>query len=158
MRWSNIVKKDNTSDVQSDVSVLEYAPKHFELGTPKSAIDYLREKAHGSDFVMSDVVRKTTGIEEIEKQTEEQKIEQKVLDKLTTVQKDAYQQAYNLGLEQGEKKAYDESKHELDVQIKSFLLLSDNLNLIKQEMIHQNEAHMVRLVFDIACRIAFDHI
>ncbi len=158
MRWSNIVKKDKTSDMQSDVSVLEYLPKHFEIGTPKSAIDYLREKEHGSDFVMSDVVRKTTGIEEIEKNSEEQKIEQKVLDKLTSVQQEAYLQAYNLGLEEGEKKAYSENKDVLETQIKNFVDLSESLNRIKQEMIHQNEAHMIRLVYDIACRIAFDHV
>lgn len=158
MRWSNIVKKERSSDVQSDISVLEYAPKSFELATPKSAIGYLEEKARGSDFVMSDVLRKTTGVEEIEKQSEEQKIEQKVLEKLMTVQEQAYQQAYNLGIDQGLQKAYEEKKAELDEQIQILKNLGASLNNIKQEMIYQNEAHMVRLVYDIAARIAFDHI
>lgn len=158
MRWSSILKKDKSSDVQSDISVLEYVPRHFDFGTPESATDYLREKELGSDFVMSDVLRTTTGIEEIEKQSEEQKIEMKVLDKLSTLQQDAYQQAYDLGIEEGHKKAYDEKIAGLETEINGFVELSQNLNNIKQELIHQNEAHIVRLIYDVACRIAFDHI
>lgn len=158
MRWSNILKKDKSSDVQSDISVLEYVPKLFEFDTPESATDYLREKEQGSDFVMSDVLRKTTGIEEIEKQSEEQKIEQKVLDKLVTLQQEAYQQAFDLGIEEGQKKAYEEKTATLENEIKKFLQLSESLNSIKLEMVTQNEAHIMRLIFDIACQIAFDHI
>ncbi len=158
MRWSNILKKDKSSDVQSDISILEYVPKAFDFGTPESATDYLREKLQGSDFVMSDVLRKTTGIEEIEKQSEEQKIELKVLDKLSTLQEEAYRQAFDLGFEEGHKKAYSEKIAELENQIQSFINLSQNLNHIKQEMIHQNEAHIMKLIYEIACRIAFDHI
>lgn len=158
MRWSSILKKDQPTDVQSDVSILEYSPKQFQLGTPVSAVDYLQQKALGSDFVMSDVLRKTTGVEEIEKHSEEQKIEQKVLEKLATVQEVAYQQAYNLGLEQGHAKAYEETKARTEQQIQSLISLGDSLNNIKQELIYQNEAHLIRLVYDIASRIAFDHV
>jgi len=158
MRWSSILKKDEPTDVQSDVSILEYSPKQFQLGTSVSAVDYLQQKARGSDFVMSDVLRKTTGVEEIEKQSEEQKIEQKVLEKLTTVQEAAYQQAYNLGLEQGHAKAYEETKTGMEQQIQSLISLGNSLNNIKQELIYQNEAHLIRLVYDIASRIAFDHV
>lgn len=158
MRWSSIVKKDNPADVQSDISVLEYSPKNFALETPKAAIDYLNEKARGADFVMSDVLRKTTGVEEIEKQSEEQKIEQKVLEKLTTVQEEAYKQAYDLGLEQGHQKAYEETKASLEKHVEDLKSLAANLNNIKHELIDQNEAHLIRLVFDIASRIAYDHV
>jgi flagellar assembly protein FliH len=158
MRWSSILKKDGDTDLQSDVSILEYTPKHFEFGTPESASDYLREKEMGSDFIMSDVLRKTTGIEEIERQSEEQKIEKKVLEKLGTLQEEAYKQAFDLGLEEGQKKAYEEKTADLEVQINSFYELSQNLNKIKIQMAHQNEAHMLRLIYEIACRIAFDHI
>jgi flagellar assembly protein FliH len=158
MRWSNIVKKDDSSDVQSDISILEFIPKAFNFGTPESASDYLREKESGSDFVMSDVSRMTTGIDEIERQSEEQKIELKVLEKLATLQQEAYQQAFDLGVEEGQKKAYDEKIAEFDSKIENFVQLCESLNNIKQEMIHQNEAHMIKLVYEIACRIAFDHI
>lgn len=158
MRWSSVLKKDKSTDVQSDLSVLDYTPKQFEFGPALVAEEYLREKERGSDFVMSDVMRTTTGIEEIEKQSEEKKIEQKVLEKLATLQKEAYEQAYNLGLEEGHKKAYDDKSSELSAQVQGFLQLCGSLNNIKEEMIHQNEAHIVRLIYDLACRIAFDHI
>ncbi len=158
MRWSNIVKKNSNENIQSDISVLEYIPKEFNFGTPESALDYLRQKAKGSDFLMSDVLRTTTGIAEIEIQSEEQKIELKVLDKLATLQEEAYKQAFDLGLEEGQKKAYDEKINEMTLQVSQLVHLSESLNQIKQEMIHQNEAHMIKLIYEIASRIAFDHI
>lgn len=158
MRWSSILKKEDSLQIQSDVSVLEYVPRTIQFGTPEAAIDYLREKEAGSDFVMNDVIRKTTGIEEIEKQSEEQKIEQKVLEKLAIVQQEAYHQAFDLGLEEGHKKAYQEKIAELEAQIEGFHQLTHSLNELKKQLSDQNESHMVRLAYDIASRLAFDHI
>ena len=73
MRWSSILKTGATAEDLQDVTVLSYTPKTFNFGTPEAALEYLREKELGSDFVMSDVLRVTTGVEEIERQTEEQK-------------------------------------------------------------------------------------
>ena len=77
MRWSNLIKS-KTDDPEQNKTVLEYQPREFVLGTPGAALDYLERKKHGSDFVLSDVLRTTTGVEEIEKQSEEARIEQKV--------------------------------------------------------------------------------
>ena len=82
MRWSSIVKQDKSNVEHADVTVLNYTPKQFDFGTPGSAIKYLKQKEQGSDFIMSDVLRTTTGVEEIERLSEEQKIEEKVLDKI----------------------------------------------------------------------------
>ncbi len=71
MRWSNILKKDDTNQTAEDVSVLDYTPKEFNFGTPGAAIDYLKQKEKGSDFLLSEVLRTTTGVEEIERLSEE---------------------------------------------------------------------------------------
>lgn len=158
MRWSNILKKDQTNQATEDVSVLDYTPKEFNFGTPMAAIDYLKQKAKGSDFLLSEVLRTTTGVEEIERLSEEQKIEQKVLEKLALLQEDAYKKAYTLGFDEGVQKAMAEKKEELDLQADETARLLISFNHIKEELVYQNEAHLIRLVYDIACKIAFDHI
>lgn len=158
MQWSNILKTQQVEKIDSDISVIQYVPKEFNLGTSDSAQEYLKKKKAGSDFTMSDVVRHTTGVEEIERLSEEQNIEQKVLEKLATLQEQAYQEAYQLGLEEGRAKAYAEKQQELDEQISGFSNLSHSLNSIKEELVRQNEAHIFRMIYEIASRIAFDHI
>lgn len=158
MRWSSIVKQDKSNVEQTDVTVLNYTPKQFDFGTPGSAIEYLRQKEEGSDFILSDVLRTTTGVEEIERLSEEQKIEEKVLDKISVLQQDAYQKAYELGFLEGNKKAIEDKTNDLNAQSFEIDKLMASLVQIKEEMVHQNEAHIITMIYQIASKLAFDHV
>ncbi len=158
MRWSNIVKKDRSNASEVDTTVLNYSPKEFNFGTPEAALEYLTKKERGSDFVMSDVLRTTTGVDEIERLSEEQKIEEKVLYKISSLQEDAYKKAYDLGFEEGTKKAIESKTEELNKKILKLDDLRLSLVQIKEEMIHQNEAHIMKMIYEIASKLAFDHI
>ncbi len=157
MRWSSILKP-KAGEEQSEVTILEYTPQQFNFGTSESALEYLREKELGSDFVMSDVLRQTTGVEEIERQNEQQIIEDKVLEKISVLQEDAYKQAYDLGFEEGTQKAILDKTADLEEKIVELGVLAANLVKIKEELIYQNEAHIMRMIYEIASRLAFDHI
>lgn len=158
MRWSSIVKNNEESAEQADVTVMSYVPKQFDLGTPESAMKYLIEKERGSDFVMNDVLRNLTGVEEIERQTEEQAIELKVLEKISVLQEDAYQKAYDLGFEEGHKKAAAEKAEELQQKSQMLDQLFESMQQIKEEMVRQNEAHIMKMIYEVATRLAFDHV
>lgn len=158
MPWSNIVKQDKSNTEQKEVTVLNYTPKQFNFGTPEAAMDYLKQKEVGSDFVLSDVLRTTTGVEEIERLSEEKLIEEKVLEKLSLLQEEAYQKAYDLGFEEGRQQAIQEKSAELEMKSGELDQLLASLNCIKEEMVHQNEAHIMKMVFEIGSRLAFDHI
>lgn len=158
MRWSSIVKQGQSNADQAEVTVLNYTPKQFDFGTPESALEYLNEKEQGSDFIMSDVLRTTTGVEEIERLSEEKKIEEKVLGKISQLQEEAYQKAYELGFEEGNKKAIEDKSAELENKFQELEALISSLNQIKEEMIYQNEAHMIKMIYEIASRLAFDHV
>jgi len=158
MRWSSIVKKDKLNTTESSVTVLNYTPKEFNFGTPGAALNYLEEKEQGSDFVMSDVLRATTGIEEIERLSEEQKIEEKVLLKISVLQEEAYQKAYTFGFEEGTKKAIEDKTAELNEKKIKLDELQQSLVQIKKEMIYQNEAHIVKMIYEIASKLALDHV
>src|SRR6476620_11777683 len=129
MRWSSILKQDH-EEVEGEVTILSYTPKQFNFGTPGAALDYLKEKELGSDFIMSDVLRNTTGVEEIERLSEEQKIEEKVLDKISLLQEDAYKMAYELGFEEGTKKAIEDKTAELEQKLAELGQLTSTLTRI----------------------------
>ena len=157
MRWSSLIKT-NAEDTEQNKTVLEYQPREFVLGTPGAAMEYLERKKAGSDFVLSDVLRHTTGVEEIEKQSEEARIEQKVLERVALIQKQAYDEGYLLGKDEGYSAALQKRNTEID---RGLLELNDVLQSVqnlKPELILNNESHILHLVYQIAEKLAYEHI
>lgn len=144
-----ILKKD---DAQK--SVLEFVPVRFDLGTPEQALNYLAEKGKGSDFRMNDAVRIQTGIDNVEQNSEEEKVEEAALEKLKEIQESAYSEAYRLGLEEGRKEAFEKVSREISAQMENFDTLLDGIKDIKKEMLSFNEAHFLKLAFQMASRLA----
>lgn len=141
-----------------NATVLEYHPKDFSLGTPEAALDYLKQKEQGSDFVLSDVLREVTGVEEIERQSEEQKIEHRALERVATIQKDAFDEGYKLGKDEGFKAAFDKKNSEIVHGLEQVDAFLKTVEVLKMELVSHNEAHIVKLIYQIAEKIAFDHI
>ena len=158
MRWSKVLRSESTQEQKDQSTVLDFKPRQFDFGTPQMALDYLKQKKHGSDFVMSDVLRKTTGVEKIEKNTEEQKIEAAVLSKISEIQKLAYDEGFKLGYEEGNKEAFEKKSQELQVGIDQIQKLLGSFNDMKKELIQQNERHIITLIYNLAEKIAFDQI
>jgi flagellar assembly protein FliH len=142
----------------SAATVLEYKPKDFAMITPGAALDYLIQKKQGSDFVMSDVLRQTTGVAEIEKNSEEQKIEDRALEKVAILQEEAYAQGFELGQAEGFKDAFQKATSEINTGLEQVYQLIEKIGKIKEELVHQNETHIMTMIYQIAEKIAFDHI
>ena len=157
MRWSSLIKT-KTEDSEQNKTVLEYQPREFVLGTPGAALDYLERKKHGSDFVLSDVLRTVTGVEEIEKQSEEARIEQKVLERIALVQKQAYDEGYLLGKDEGFAAALEKRNNEIDRGLLDLSVVLESVQNLKPELISNNEAHIMNLIYQIAEKLAYDHI
>lgn len=149
MQWSKsyLTKKD------SEDKVLEFVPTKFDLGTPEQAKNYLDAKKNGSDFRMSEVVRVHTGVSDIEKATEQEKIEGKALEKLKEIQEAAYREAYNLGLEDGRKKAFQEFSSQIEENLQGLSGMMATMGNLKEHMLAFNEAHLVKLMFHMASRL-----
>ena len=150
MRWSKSILKHN----QAERTILEFVPQKFNLGTPDQAIEYLSEKKLGSDFVMNEVLRVQTGVDQIEESNLENLIEEKSLEKLKEIQENAYTEAYKLGLDEGTKVAFDKAAAEITQQLAELENTLTQIRHIKTEMEAQNESHLIRLVFKIASRIS----
>jgi flagellar assembly protein FliH len=154
MQWSkNVLPKETNEN-----KVLEFVPQKFDLGTPAQAVDYLKTKKEGSDFRMSDVIRVQTGIEQIEKVSEEEKVEARALEKLKEIQEGAYKEAYELGLDEGRKKAFQEYSAQIEEHLAQFGGLIQSMTTMKEQMLGFNESHLVQLMFHMASKIAHQHL
>lgn len=155
MPWFNksVLKKADAVE-----NVLEYSPTKFQLGTPSQALDYLDTKKRGADFRMNDVIRIQTGVEKIEQDSYEERIETRALEKLKTIQEQAYQEGYKLGLEEGNKRAFDENLKLIQDSVNEMSQIITTLKNMKTDMSHFNEAHMIQLLFQMASKLAQDHL
>lgn len=155
MPWSNksVLKKADAAE-----KVLEYSPTKFQLGTPAQALDYLETKKRGADFRMNDVIRVQTGVEKIEQDSYEERVENRALEKLKVIQEQAYQEGYKLGLEEGQKRAFDENEKLIQESLNELSQVITSLKNMKKDMCHFNEAHLVQLLFHMASKLAQDHL
>lgn len=143
---------------QARKTVFEFVPPKFDLGTPKQARDYLNLKSKGDDFRMSEAVRIQTGVKDIEANSFEEEIELRTIEKLKKIQESAYQEAYQLGLEEGRHEAFTKSSEEIKVQLDQLENLLSTIANMKTEIFQYNESHMIQLAFHMASRIAHAEI
>lgn len=154
MQWSNRASKSILTKEVADKTVLEFVPMRFDLGTPEQAMNYLAEKKKGSDFRMNDAVRVQTGIDQVEKGNDEEKVEVAALEKLKEIQEGAYQEAYRLGLEEGRKEAFEQVSADIAERMTGLDSLLLAIKDLKKEMSGFNESHLLKLMFQMASRLA----
>lgn len=150
MQWSKFVLPKDVAAAK----VLDYKPTHFNLGTPDQALDYLKEKSQGSDFRMNDTIRVQTGIDQLEKESEAERVEKATLERLKEVQEDAYQQAYQLGREEGHKDAFERMSSEINQRLQDLDQLLTTVGRMKTEMVSFNEAHILKTILQMASKLA----
>lgn len=161
MPWSNIHDHNNSQAEKKEgenLTVTEFKPRIFTLKQSDSNDLYFEKKKLGSDFIMSDVVKKITGIEDIEKKNEQDIIDRRVNEQLEILKKQTYDESYQVGLKDGFKAAADQRLQEINKAIDDFQTLVSSIQKIKSDLVHQNEAHIVSAIFHISRKIAYAHI
>ncbi len=159
MPWSSISDHNKKSaDEQQPEKVTEFKPRAFTLSQSESNASYMEGKKRGSHFVMNDVAKKVTGVESIEKKNEQDIVDRKVAEQLEAIKVKAYDEAYQEGLKDGFKSAAEQRLKEINQAIDDFQTLVSSIQNIKEDLVHQNEAHIVSSVFHIARKIAYSHI
>ncbi len=153
-RSSSAQSKGVLSKERAEKTVLEFTPPRFDLGPPGQAIAYLKEKIAGSDFRMNNSIRIQTGVDKIEEANKAELIEIAALEKLKEIQEGAYKEAYGLGLDEGKNDAFTKFSNELQESVDGLSRLTTQLGELKSELLSHNEAHLLKLVFQMASRLA----
>jgi flagellar assembly protein FliH len=148
------------SKLEADTRVVEYTPREFPHRTSEVAIEFVKYQAglENPNFKIDRVVSLTTGIAELEKTSLAERVEVEALERLKQLQEEAYRQGYDLGRDEGQESAYREKSDELSENLKKIDRAMRVLERLKVELVKQNEASLVTLVYQIASKIALAEI
>ena len=141
-----------------------YSPRKFPQVVTPAASGFVAFKssreAQGleSSFRIDRIVAQQTGIADLERVSIEERVEREALGRLKELQEEAYKQAYQLGLEEGREKAYQESSEEYAMRLGTLEKLILSIENLKPELIAFNEAHIMRLTYVMAKKIAMGEI
>jgi flagellar assembly protein FliH len=138
--------------------VVEFRPREFFQSTSGVAQDTFDQQNEGSDFHLSEHAAIKAGIDRLQKESLESKIDDLVLERLKEVQEKAYQEAYQIGLKEGRTAAQTKAEPELLARIAELTDFVERLKSLLPDVMKQYEAAIIRLLFQIAKRIAYKEI
>jgi flagellar assembly protein FliH len=155
MPWYNrsVLKKES-----AESRVMEFTPAKFDLGTSLQALEYMEERKKGSDFLMNPVIQIQTGVDQLQSENIDKMAEELALNKIQEIQENSYKEGYELGLDEGLKKAYQEKNSELISKLDEFESLMERLTQIKKDLEIHNESHLVRLIYHMVERVSLRHV
>lgn len=152
-----------TQDEAQKIAV-NYSPRKFPQAITPAASGFVafqslqESQGFNTTFQIDRIVAQQTGVAEIERASIEERVEREALSRLKELQEQAYKQAYQLGLEEGREKAYKETSDVLAQRLASIESLTASLENLKPELVSFNEAHIVRLAYVMAKKIAMNEI
>jgi flagellar assembly protein FliH len=145
---------------EADKVAVAFSPRKFPSVITPSAIDFVKfqSQQESPSFRIDRNVAQQTGVAELERISLEEKVEREALARLKDVQEQAYQQAYQLGLDEGRELAFQEHQAQLNEKIDDLDQLLTSIVSLKKELVNFNESHIVRLVTYVGKRIAMTEI
>jgi len=147
---SKVVSSENTAG-----KVIDFVPRTLERHLSPQAEEYIsQQQLKKSSFKLSHLIAGQVGIAQREKQVLDEEIQKVALEQLKAIQQEAYKEAYDLGLEEGRKTAYEENKGQIEEDLGKLDTLITNISNLKTLLLEQNEAHFLKSIFHIASRLA----
>jgi flagellar assembly protein FliH len=151
--------KSVLSKEEAENVAMAYSLRKFPTTVSKTASDFVAFNAgSGSSFQIDNIVAEQTGIAQLERISIDEKVEQMALARLKDIQEQAYQQAYQLGLDEGREKAFLERKGEFEEKIQHMEDLVGSIARLKADLVAANETQIVSLVFYLAKRLVMKEI
>lgn len=138
----------------ADSKVMAYDPPRFDLGIPGVAMDTAERAKHGSRFKLSELTRQQTGLHQLEVENFAEQVENEALNRLKEIQEGAYREAFELGLAEGRKEAFQQASGLIQEKLGNLDELMASVSAIKSQMVEYNESHLVQLTYHIAQRLA----
>lgn len=149
---------------EADKIAVAFAPRKFPQTISPSASSFVsmqstKEAAGGmSSFQIDRIVAQQTGIADLERVSIEERVEKEALGRLKELQEQAYKQAYQLGLDEGREKAYQETSDAFAQKLDMFETLLTSIENLKPDLVSYNESHLVHLAYVMAKKIAMAEI
>lgn len=148
----------------ADKLAVTYSPRKFPTVISTTAHDFVAYNANGgtaggpTSFRVDKLVAQQTGIAELERLSLEEKVEREALNRLKEFQEQAYQEAYQLGLDEGRERAFKEQSSELSEKMSHLNELLTSIERLKLDLIACNETQIVRMIFFMAKKLVYQEI
>ncbi len=149
----NIIEKESAEEL-----AINYQPRNIDSILSEQALEYVRNQKNRGDFRVDKIVSEFTGIEEIEKLSQQKEIADQALKLSQDVQEKAYKEAYQLGLEEGRQSAYNEEMGRIEKEMSHFAQLIAEIKKNKTDLEKENEKQIARLCFYLAKRLLMKEI
>ena len=151
---ASLLKKND-----ADKIVFNVKPKNIRLGPSAVASDFVKQQLEtSSEFVIADVVSNQSGVRELQKKNVEAQVEEMVLDRIKDIQEQAYSKAYELGLEEGRVKAFEETKENFATRLTAFDSFLKKIDTLTEKILKESEAQIIKLTYQVAEKIAMRNI
>lgn len=140
---------------EADLYVLPFEVSNFRVQLSEPAKGFISmQPSQSSNFQISPLVAQQTGIAQVQQQAQQAEIERLAIEKVREVQEQAYHEAYQLGLQEGRERAFQEAQLVLTAQIDSFAHVLEQIENLKLSLVEYNEGQIAKLVFYMATRLA----
>lgn len=153
---SRILKQEVAEDI-----AFNFNPQKFPVEVPESASQFVQSgeaPQEGSSFKLNELISKQIGVSENEKARREEEIDALAVEKLKEIQEQSYKEAYELGLEEGRKEAFEACKEEFLGKIGKINETLEKITHLKKDLVAFNEAHIMKTIGLVASKIAFREI
>lgn len=155
----------NTKIIKSEEAtqkVSDYNAKKIQHDVPRQihrTNDFSAEYTGNSgSFRMDELLQERTGIGEKRQREVMEKVEESVISKLKEVEEEAYQKAYNLGLEEGRTEGLKNAETMVAAKLMSLDLAMTELADLRKSLVVENEAMIVKLSYQLGSKIALRNI
>jgi flagellar assembly protein FliH len=160
----HVHSKSVMSKDEADKVAVSYSPQKFPSIVTKAAKEFVAYQSKQSEigqdpvFRIDRIVSEQTGVAELERASIEERVEREAITRLKDLQEQAYQQAYQLGLDEGRKKAFDDYRSHLDEKLGHLEGVIKTIETLKMDLVNFNEAHIVKLVYFMAKQVLMNEI
>lgn len=151
------------SKEEAEKITVTYSPRKFPATISQTAHDFVAfntktDSSGQPSFRIDRIVAEQTGVAELERMSLDAKVEREALIRLKEFQEQAFQQAYQLGLDEGRERAFVERSGEMTEKLQHLQELLGSIEKIKSDLVDCNEAQIVRMIFYISKRLAYQEI
>ncbi len=151
---SNVVKGNDPDKI-----VFAFQPKPFQVGVSAVAKDFVdRAGITTGGFEVSEIVSQAAGIQELRRKNAEAQLEELVLARMKEIEEDAYRKAYELGLIEGREKAFTDTTAQIEAHLAQLASVTEQMSAAKSQLFQQAETFFIKLIYQIASKIALFEI
>lgn len=147
--------------VPQELSVKDFNAEQFPLVVTDEAQEFASkgiEESQTSKFIISDIVAKQSGIDDLNKQKFNALVEERLDERVSEIKEKVSAEAKEIGYKEGYAQAYAEANEKISAKIDSFSEMISELENQKQKIFSQNKEQVIKLIELMAGKVIYKNV